>query len=230
MLLIWILAFSISASAATGGVPARLDAPAARARLAELRERIAGGKEPDPGCEFSMATYFVGLRIETNDDTKRELFREGFEVAERAVLRHPDSVPCRFWSAINAALYGQSVGPFRTFKMLPKVRERLFEVIRRDPGYAWAGAWRLLGLIEQRLPGILGGSNRRAREYFERAIEAAPDEPLNHLFLARLLRDELGLRQEARAAAARGASIDGLSGDRLESFEALEELRTFQIR
>ena len=52
-------------------------------------------------------------------------------------------------------------------------------------------------MIEQAVPGVFGGSNSRARGYFEKAIETSPDEPLNYLALAKLLEEELDEHQEA---------------------------------
>jgi len=49
----------------------------------------------------------------------------------------------------------------------------------------------VLALIQQKLPGILGGSNQLAQAYYKRAFEVAPKAPLNYLFFAKFLNDEL---------------------------------------
>jgi hypothetical protein len=104
------------------------------------------------------------------------------------------------------------------------VQKLLKRSIELYPTYAHAGAFRLLGVIQQKLPGILGGSNDRAREFFEKAIKTAPDEPLNYLFLATLLDEELDDPAGALAIARKGMAVEGLTPDRLEAFESKEKL------
>ena len=74
---------------------------------------------------------------------------------------------------------------------LQEIESHLNRSADLNPSFAQAGALRVLGVIQQKLPGILGGSNERARDYFERSIAAAPNEPMNYLFLSKLYSFEL---------------------------------------
>jgi tetratricopeptide (TPR) repeat protein len=154
-----------------------------------------------------------------------KLFDEGRAAAFGAAARNERCAQCHFWGAINLALYGQTVGVLKTLSSLGEVKEHLRRSLELDPAYASGGAYRLLGLIEQRLPGILGGNNDRARELFTKAVEVAPDEPLNYLFLARLERDELRHPAESIRYVRLGLSVPTPAGERLESLESLAELR-----
>lgn len=201
-----------------------------RARGARLVYRQIFDKHPtsvEAAWRLAMANQFVGMHYGKDVEEKKALFEEGKEAAARCLENSPDSAACHFWWAINGALYGETVGPFAMISSLARILEHLREASRLDPGYAYGGSHRVLGLIYQRLPGILGGSNSRAKEHFEKAIKAAPDEPMNYLFLARLLRDELSQTDEARRIALLGSQKEGISAERVESIEALAELRAF---
>jgi hypothetical protein len=123
------------------------------------------------------------------------------------------------------ALYGQEVGILKMLFSLKEVQSHLKKTVELEPRYMSSGGFRILGLIDQKLPGILGGSNDRAREEFEQAVNGSPDEPLNYLFLARFYRDELHDEGKAMEAARKGAAVRDLGAERLESLEAQQELK-----
>lgn len=179
----------------------------------------------ETGWRFAMASYFVGNRVIKENDKKARIFSEGRDAGLAAIKLNPNCAACHFWTAINMALYGDAVGAVKMLSSVSKIEEHLNESIKLDPKYANAGAYRLLGIIKQKLPGILGGSNKKAREYFEKAIETCKDEPLNYLMLATLYRENLGEPQKALETAKEGLKLDPPSVDRLESLEAYNELK-----
>ncbi|MCM2279977.1 MAG: TRAP transporter TatT component family protein [Oligoflexia bacterium] len=202
----------------------------ARAREALERYRALHFRKPeDPelGWRFAMACYFVGRRLTGENDERIRLFAEGRDAGKAALKAAPRCAPCHFWTAINMALYGQAVGPLKTLFSLKEIRSHLESTIRLEPTYAFAGAQRLLGLIEQELPGILGGSNDRARTHFEEALAAAPEEPMNYLFLARLLDSEFDEKARAQALARAGMELPIADPARVESLEARQTLQEF---
>lgn len=205
-----------------------------RARLALQGYQDLVAKTPeDPEAQWrlSMASYFVGLRYPASAEEKERIFRSGRDAGQRGFQLKESCAPCHFWYAINAALYGQTVGVFKMAFSLNEIRDHLKRVTELDPAYAWGGAYRLLGLIEQKLPGILGGSNDRARTYFEKAIAVAPDEPLNFVFLAKLESDAFSDSQGALKTLSRASALSALDySDRLESREALSEAKELAQR
>jgi hypothetical protein len=184
----------------------------------------------DPGdvqaaWRLAMACYFVGLRVTQDPDEKKALFAEGRDAALFAANREPSCAPCHFWAATNMALYGQEVGILKMLFSLKDIQSHLKATVALEPGYMFSGGYRVLGLIDQKLPGILGGSNERARQELERAVSGSPDEPLNYLFLARFYHDELHDDALALGAARKGVAVSGLGPERLESREAQAELK-----
>jgi tetratricopeptide (TPR) repeat protein len=125
------------------------------------------------------------------------------------------------------ALYGQSVGVLNMLFTLGSVRDHLNKAVAIDPKYAYGGAYRILGKIDESLPGVLGGSRERARQYYEKAIEAAPDEPVNYFFLAKLLKYSYKDTAGARVVALKGMNVPPPEPFRAESIDGLVELQDF---
>jgi hypothetical protein len=199
-----------------------------RAREALEIYREARQKDPKNAqvlWRLAMATQFVGHRLAKADDEKLELFGEGRDAATEAAKLDPDCGPCHFWAGINRAQYGSTSGIFRTIATLGIVRQNLERAAEIDPSYAFGGPNRVLGLIDQKVPGILGGSNSRAVEHFEKAIQAAPDSPLNYLFLAqhhRLEREDDAAFRETLKRAKQKVKVPPPA--EVESYEAWREL------
>lgn len=163
-----------------------------RFALQQYREAWrADPKDAEIGWRVGMAAQFVGHRLEVDEKAKEALFEEGRDAARAATRLKSDCAPCEFWTAINMALYGETVGVFKTLSSLKEIRLRLRRAGELDPTYAHGGPDRILGKIEQALPGILGGDNDRARLHYESAIRNAPGNPLNYLFLVNLLATDL---------------------------------------
>ncbi len=176
---------------------------------------------------LAMAAYYVGFRLTPDEDLRKDIYAEGRDAGFAGAKLDTRCAACHFWGALDLALYGNTVGIFKMFFALGDLRDHLNEVVKIDPHYGYGGAYRMLGMIEQKLPGILGGSNDRAREYFDKAIEISPDEPLNYLFLVRLQRDDLDDLTSALLTARRGVAVPTPATDRIEALEAISDLKVF---
>ena len=56
-----------------------------------------------------------------------------------------------------------------------------------DAGYHGAGSLRVLGRLQHKLPGWLGGGADRARQSYEAAIHLAPQNSVTRIFFTELL-------------------------------------------
>lgn len=234
----WVLLFACLAGAAEGATPVpplacgdaafhdRRIPDRAREALACFRQaRLADPASVEAAWKFAAACQYVGYRLTEDRDEKLAILGEGRDVASAAALASPECAPCHFWAGINRALYGQASGIFRTIATLGIVRKNLERAAELDASYAYGGPDRVLGLIDQKVPGILGGSLKDAAAHFEKAIAAAPENPLNYLFLAKLQKEE---REDLSAfklvierAQQRVKKPDAAD---IESFEAWNEL------
>ena len=178
----------------------------------------------DAAWRLSMACYFVAFNALKDNEAKKRLFAEGRDAGLEAVERSPGSAEAHFWTAVNMALYGQTAGIFKMLFTLNTVRSHLQKSLEIDPNYAYGGAFRILGKIDESLPGILGGNKSLARVNYEKAIASAPGEPLNYYFLAKLVLDEYKDKALALEIAYKGLSISSIETYRVESLDALREL------
>lgn len=178
----------------------------------------------------SMACYFYGFEIAKTQEEKKKYFEEGREAGLASISINPDSAPACFWTAVNMALYGQTAGVFKMLFTLGTVRGYLQKSLKHDPVYAYGGAYRILGKIEQELPGILGGSNEQARQYYLKAIKAVPDEPLNYLFLSELQYRVFNDKQGALETIEKALSFPVPDISRHESLWGLNELKALKGR
>lgn len=182
--------------------------------------------DPSAAWRFSMISYHLGIRYTTGREEKKRIHKEGIKAGEAGFKLDPKCAACYFWAAINIALYGEATSPLQQLISMGDLKHYLAKTIELDPKFAQAGAYRLYGRIYHKLPGIFGGDNAKAIEYFEKAIQLAPDEPLNFLFYAEYLADQ-GQTENALKQARKGLAIRGLPFSRMEGLEALDLLKVF---
>lgn len=176
---------------------------------------------------LSMAAYFAGFNIEKNPAAQKKLFAEGKTAGFQALALNPDGAEGHFWTAVNMALYGQSVGTLKMLFTVGSIKAHLRQVIKQDPSYARAGSFRILGAIDEALPAVLGGSNERARDLYIQSIEIVPDEPMNYLFLARIYLKKFSDKNNAVKTSQTGLSIPNERLLEYESQKAKLELEEF---
>jgi len=183
--------------------------------------------DAEAAWRVSMACYFVGFEVSKDNSEKKKMFAEGRDAGIASLALNAGSAQANFWTGVNMALYGQTTGVVKMLFTVPGVRGYLIRSAAIDPSYAYGGAYRILGKIDQELPGILGGSNKAAKDYYEKAINAAPDEPLNYLFMADLVLKTDRDRLKALDFAYKGLALPEPDESRHESKWALTKLKEF---
>lgn len=179
---------------------------------------------------YSMACYWLGIRVYSDSDQKKAIYQEGLKAANRALSLDDDCGACHLLSAINHALWAEQVGIFRTLVGLPKVKKHLARAAELDPQFAGAAAYRVQATIYDKLPRLMGGGKRKARAALEKAIEVSPEEPLNYEMLAILLRDRFNELPRAVAVAQRGLAVPEPGEEYVESRDSFVFLQEFVNR
>ena len=183
----------------------------------------------------SMVNFYVGLYLTRESEERQKIFQEGEKSGRIAIEKNSDCAACYYWTAMNRFGMLEPAGFFKMALEANEIRKLVKESLKLDPAYAEGGGYRLLGMLELKVPavvglfgglfGLEGGSNALAEGYFKKAIETVPDEPLNYLSLANFYKDRLGDPEKAHGIARKGVSFQGLPVDRVESRHAIEDLK-----
>jgi tetratricopeptide (TPR) repeat protein len=204
------------------------------ARALFALERYRSLLESDPtdweaGWRVAMAAYHAGTRVAKDSESSERFWVEGRDAGRRAAKLQPDCVPCNFWTAIDMAAYGHSVGVVRMLFTLSEIRKRLERVVDIDPAYAFAGAPRLLAMIDDGLPRFMGGSDKRSERYYRQAISLVPEEPLNFEYFGEFL-EKKGRLEEALEMVELGLATPPPTPERVESISSMNTLRRMKPR
>jgi hypothetical protein len=99
-----------------------------------------------------------------------------------------NELPVMFWSAF---CWGNWLNLHRddptAFIDTPRVQALFERVVALDPGFNYGSGLSALGVIHASRPAMLGGDAARAREYFDRAIAAAPGYLMHKVLMAQYL-------------------------------------------
>jgi tetratricopeptide (TPR) repeat protein len=144
-------------------------------------------RNTEASWRFARASYWIGIHV---DDPKKSIvaYRQAIDLTKRAVAIDPRSVANHFWLGVCLAKYGEAKGVLDSVGLVEPIRKQMRVVIELDESFAGGGAHRLLGWMEYKLPGVLGGSEDRAIEHLDRAVELRRSHLLNHLCLAEIHR------------------------------------------
>ncbi len=104
-------------------------------------------------------------------------------------LRRPSSSgPTRaeghFWLGVNYGSYGEAKGVLKSLSLVGPIKAEMGAVLRIDPGYENGGANRVLGRVYYKLPGFVGGSNKKSLLNLLRSKELGPKDGLTRIYLA----------------------------------------------
>lgn len=138
--------------------------------------------------DSSKEAAYAAMKEKDRGDVK-ELTRKGISSAERCLMRAPENEGCYYWRAINTGLYYRvKIIGYQTG--IKRMIDDCNQVIKINPKYDYAGAYRVLGQVYTQLPqtGARPDSITRdlplAEDYLKKAVLLAPDYPENHLALA----------------------------------------------
>lgn len=131
----------------------------------------------------ARAYYYAGDHA--SDREKAYYFTRGVDAGQSAVAQQPESVEGHFWLGANYGGLGEIQGIWQALQLVKQVRESMETALRLQPDYEQGGPYRALGELARQLPGVLGGSRKRAIGYFEQGVRIAPQNLGMRLALAR---------------------------------------------
>ncbi len=199
-----VLVSSLAAPAAPDYLARADELFAQRADLAKARQAAAlyeKALQADPKSQaaaykLARTYYWIGKHQET-DEQKVAVFAQGIAAAKKALAIDPQSIGGHYWLGVCYGVYGSAKGVMKSLSLVDPIKQEMAAVIARDPSYDSGGAYRVLGRLYFKLPGLFGGSNRKAVENLKTAIKYGPRRWLNHIYLAEVYIDE-GEKEKAR--------------------------------
>src|SRR5690606_24316661 len=81
--------------------------------------------DPEAAWRVGMAAYYNGSRVAARQVEKKILSAEGREAGVAGARLDPKCAPCDMWRAISMALYGDTVGVYKTIFTLGETQKQL---------------------------------------------------------------------------------------------------------
>jgi tetratricopeptide (TPR) repeat protein len=131
----------------------------------------------------SRAAWWVADHATTNAE-KAKIFQKGIDFATAGVALDGRSAESHFWMAANMGSYGEVRGVLKSLALVKPIRHELNEIISIDPAYDHGAAYRVLGVVDYKVPGFAGGSKKRALENLTKSLEMGPQVGFNRYYMA----------------------------------------------
>lgn len=144
--------------------------------------------------KVARVMYWLGNHEEEKE--RRPALERGIDAARQATMLQPGRPEGHFWTAANMGTLAESFGLRQGLKYRGTIKEELEAVLRIDPTFMHGSADRALGRWYNKVPGLFGGSNKKAEEHLRKSLTYDPASTVSHYFLAETLLD-MGRKAEA---------------------------------
>lgn len=131
----------------------------------------------------ARAIYWIADHSTSTKD-KLRLFEEGIKMAEKTVQLDPKSVDAHFWLGGLYGSYGETKGVLKSLALVKPIRREMDAINRLDDTYQGGAGYRVMGIVDYKVPGFAGGSRKRAIENLNKALEIDPNNAFTRFYLA----------------------------------------------
>ncbi len=166
-------------------------------QLQELRDRVEG-ERPSPDLLVQLASVYFDLADDwLKDDAQRiEAYEAGARMAKRAIEMDDSNADAHFFYAVNLGSAALLKSVVNVVLVVNEVKRAVLRAIELDPFHA--PALQMMGGLLMELPWFLGGDEKKAQAYLERAIAADGNYTKARILVAKLYRKQ-GRIDDARA-------------------------------
>jgi tetratricopeptide (TPR) repeat protein len=166
--------------------------------LASYEKRLERGGDTRAFAlaESARICFLLGELGDKHDSEKH--FEKGRYYAELLCTEQPRRVEGHYWLALNLAGLAQCGRASRGLRLVPAIVEQLQIALTLDEAYDQAGPHRILGRVYCEAPAwpLSEGDLGKSLQHLRAAVELAPKNSTNHLYLAGTL-SQLGKSDEA---------------------------------
>lgn len=131
----------------------------------------------------ARAAHWIADNSKTSKN-KIAWFEKGIEYAKSAIALEPRSVEAHFWLGANYGSYGETKGVLKSLALVKPIRKEMETVVRLDDKYQGGAGYRVLGVIDYKVPPFAGGSKKRALENLNKAMSIDPGNAYNLYYMA----------------------------------------------
>ncbi|RPH91895.1 MAG: hypothetical protein EHM72_18290 [Calditrichaeota bacterium] len=168
--------------------------------------------------KYLQAAYFKSQFIDRKPSLRKVTLAKAIETGETHLAEFPDSVELHNWLGILWSRWSEVYGIIAAARkgVANKVRFYAERSVELDPHYLDGGGWRLLGMVNFKVPHIhlllTWPSKKKAYEYLSKAYNTAPNNLYNQLYYAEIIADA-GDRDRAIAMLSQIVALDSVRHD-----------------
>jgi tetratricopeptide (TPR) repeat protein len=118
------------------------------------------------------------------------LIQAGIKSCQLVLQAEPDNILAHYINGILNGFYGQYLDSLGSFSYFTIMEDELQWVLDHQADFDYGGAYRVLGRYYSRLPGIFGGDDDKAENYYFMARKLFPEYLLNEVLLGELYMQE----------------------------------------
>jgi tetratricopeptide (TPR) repeat protein len=143
-------------------------------------------KDFEAAWKLSRARYWLGTHGLPASEHRRAL-EAGITAARTAATMEPKRPEGHFWLAANMGALADGFGLRQGLKYRKPIKEAIEAVLAIDPAFQDGSADRALGRWYFKVPGMFGGSTRKAEEHLRKSLTYNDQSIISRIFLAELL-------------------------------------------
>jgi tetratricopeptide (TPR) repeat protein len=124
----------------------------------------------------SRSAWWLGENASERSEALDD-FQSAMNLAQKAIDLNRDSVEAHFWLGATAGCYGKAKGILKSLALVKPIRHEMAEVIRLNDRFMNGAAYRVLGVVDYKVPALMGGNKTRAKGELDKAFAMGPSDP-----------------------------------------------------
>lgn len=181
----------------------------------EIYEKELSTHPYEAGWRLMKAIYHYGDRPEVSKEEKIKLYQKGIDLGKKLTAKYPDRVEAHFWLGVLYGVYGEARGVMKSLFLVKPIKREMNAVLRIDEKYDCGGAYRVLGRLYYKVPGLFGGSKKKSLQYLLKSKEICPNNLLTRIYLAETLKS-LKKKEQAIKELEEGLQLEAPEEDKPE--------------
>lgn len=140
--------------------------------------------------------YYKGAFVDREKSIQKQSWLAGKKLGEKAIKKYPKNKTILLWFIANYSKYGEAQGIVASAKngLADKIKMYAEQLLALDPKFADGAAYKLLGVINYKVPKIplviSWPSKEKAEQYLIKALKENPKSVSNLYYYAEFLMEE----------------------------------------